>query len=514
MVNYGVLRDYQKDFSDCVVRDFNAGHTRLIAVVATGGGKTVTFGHVADRYIKRNQDRVVLVLSHLGLLIPQTGTSFAKFWGIESHVLQAQTIPPEDARCVLATIQSAKDLVKLMQWGGFRKVGLVIVDEAHRMFNDSYDQLFKLLPEDIRLLAVTATPFKENQLLTSQFDKVTYTISTQELIDKGSLVKPVLRYVPYSRTDLEVNIRLTIDVYKQRHSGKKAIVYLKRQADCHDMKAILDSHGIKSTVVTGTVTGELRDQILSDFKNDVDGSADILLTVDVLTAGFDSPNIVAIFMPYPTKSVSVYLQRIGRGLRPDEGKTECAVYIGGKSPELMKKEWEKIQKKALNLGKRAVKDVFEALEFNQEFMTKDEIVANKRLADMAKKVRTMNMPNLFESIAKAEVPDYLMDALQLTINRTASSNSKLASTPAQQQYLKKLGVHRPTTKAEATVLIDAYRRAKGWTPAEFEVVPSGRFKDWQWKNVPHVYKKYLFNEKGGDTLMEHYKRWKRIIKGD
>jgi superfamily II DNA or RNA helicase len=513
-VDYGLLRDYQKDFSNSVARDFNHGHKRVVAVMATGGGKTVSFGHIAKRYLDKNPTRVVVVISHLGLLIGQTGDSFNKFWNIDSEVLQASTIPSKNAKCVLTTMQSFKDLVKLTQWGGYRNIGLVIVDEAHRMFNESYDHIFSMMPDDYRLLGVTATPFKDNQLLTGQFDKVSYTISTQELIDMGHLVKPVLKFVPFDKDNTETIMRQIIEVYKANHKGDKAIVYMKRASDCVDMKRIMDSQGIRSMVVTGTVTGSTRDKILSDYKKDEVDSADILLTVDVLTAGFDSPNIKAIFMPYVTKSVSAYLQRIGRGLRPDAGKDHCSVYIGGKSPELMKKEWERIQKKALNVGKRATQDVFEELEYNSDFMTSEELVANKRLADMARRVRAMNMNGLCESIASSEIPAYLMDALDGCIRATPKSNSKIPATAPQKALLNSFGIVRPMTKKEASLLIDAHKRSRGWLPEKYELVPSGRFKDREWKNVPHIYIKYLANDTGKGSLYSHYLLWKDKIKGE
>ena len=510
-MDYGELRDYQIDFSNSVANDFNNGHRKLIAVMATGGGKTVTFGHIAKRYLAKNPDKVVVVISHLGLLIPQTRKSFQKFWKIESQTLQAQEIPNTNGNCILTTMQSFKDIVKLMSWGGHRSIGLIIVDEAHRMFSKTYEDIFKMMPEDYLLLGVTATPFKENQLLTSQFEKLSYSISTLELISMGHLVRPELRYSPFTKDNIEINIKQIIELYKKNHIGHKAIVYLKTTNDCRDMKQILDNNGIRSSVVTGNIKGKVRDDILDSFKNNEVDSADILLTVDVLTAGFDSPNIRAIFMPYATKSVVAYLQRIGRGLRPDAGKTICAVYIGGKSPELMKKEWEKIQVKALNLGKRFAADVFEDIELNKDIMTKDEFVINKRIADIAMRVKKMEMHGLYDILSQKEVPSYLLDAIGFMSTKISANNSKVPASPAQERFLKSIGVDAKLSKTEAGLVLDAYSRSKGVKQDDRCIVPSGKFKGWDWKNVPHAYKKLLRPALCDATLIEHYTKWKQLF---
>ena len=510
MVDYGVLRGYQKECSDSVGSDFNKGNGRLLVVMPTASGKTLTFGHIAKRYLNKNPDKIVIVVSHLSLLVTQTKESFKKFWSIETDVLQAQKIPAKKSNCILTTMQSLKSIVKLVQWGEHKRVGLIIVDEAHMMFNDSYDNIFSMLPNAL-ILGVTATPFKQNKLLLNHFDLVSFTISAQELIDLGFLVKPELKYIPFAKDDFEGNIRKVIEVHRRDHVGEKSIVYLRTKQQCKDMKQILDNNQVSSAIVTSDITGKIRDKLLKDFKENTADSPDILLTVDVLTAGFDSPNIRSIYMPYPTKSVTSYLQRIGRGLRLDKDKDKCMIYIGGASPTLMKKEWEKVQRKALNLAKRHTKDVFEELEFNKEFMTQEQLTVNKRIADMAKKVKSMNMQGLYDSISTMQVPAYLMDALHGQLVKTSKNNSKLLATPAQKKMLINIGMNPTVTKNEAGLVIDSYKYSKGWRPDAKDIVPSGKFEGWQWKNVPHIYKNFLRSSEATSNISAHYANWKRSI---
>jgi DNA repair protein RadD len=61
---------------------------------------------------------------------------------------------------------------------------------------------------------------------------------------------------------------------------------------------------------------------LSDFKA---GSLRYLVNVNVLTMGFDAPNIDCVAMVRPTLSPGLYYQMVGRGFRLAEGKENCLV---------------------------------------------------------------------------------------------------------------------------------------------------------------------------------------------
>lgn len=65
-----------------------------------------------------------------------------------------------------------------------------------------------------------------------------------------------------------------------------------------------------------------RDRAIRDFK---DGKVNIIVNYEILTTGFDSTNIRCVFITRPTKSVILYSQMIGRGLRGIKmgGNAEC-----------------------------------------------------------------------------------------------------------------------------------------------------------------------------------------------
>ena len=66
-----------------------------------------------------------------------------------------------------------------------------------------------------------------------------------------------------------------------------------------------------------------RDATIGRF---VSGETLILSNVDLFGEGFDVPAIEAVIMLRPTQSLSLYLQQVGRGLRPLAGK-ETAIIL-------------------------------------------------------------------------------------------------------------------------------------------------------------------------------------------
>ena len=82
---------------------------------------------------------------------------------------------------------------------------------------------------------------------------------------------------------------------------------------------------IRSGIPTGIVHSRMdfdRDKMIRDFK---DGVYKAIVNVNVLTTGFNDPEIDLIAMLRPTKSPIIHVQTIGRGLRIADGKDHCLI---------------------------------------------------------------------------------------------------------------------------------------------------------------------------------------------
>jgi DNA repair protein RadD len=77
-----------------------------------------------------------------------------------------------------------------------------------------------------------------------------------------------------------------------------------------------------SAVVSAKTPAKERDQIVEDFKN---GTIPMVFNVGVLTTGFDHPELDCIILLRPTRSITLYYQMLGRGVRKAPGKTHCQV---------------------------------------------------------------------------------------------------------------------------------------------------------------------------------------------
>jgi DNA repair protein RadD len=84
----------------------------------------------------------------------------------------------------------------------------------------------------------------------------------------------------------------------------------------------LEDRGIKSACITGETDSNLRAWTLSEFKK---GNIQAITNCDVLTTGFDAPNIDLLILLRPTKSAGLYIQMVGRGSRLAPNKKDCLI---------------------------------------------------------------------------------------------------------------------------------------------------------------------------------------------
>ena len=90
------------------------------------------------------------------------------------------------------------------------------------------------------------------------------------------------------------------------------------------LSAMLTLEGISNSLVLGELDPVTRKKAIDAFK-DKTNDVNIIINYEVLTTGFDSKNIRCVFITRPTKSVVLYSQMLGRGLRGPMmgGNEEC-----------------------------------------------------------------------------------------------------------------------------------------------------------------------------------------------
>lgn len=504
MREYGcnkTLRQPQQELMDAVFNDFNAGHKRTLTIAPTGLGKSGAMGGIAKHYLTLDPNAVVLVLSHLGLLIKQSGSSFMEFWDLETDVLQAQNFPYASSRCILSTVQSASIEKKInyvkrrLPWG--RKVKLILLDEAHR--NSGVAQVDRIIYEffpDAHVVGFTGSPFRQNKDMTGLFDTTSYSVSLGEAIDMRYLVPPVMHGMEVDKGDLEDVMEKVLEIIMASHSMDKSIVFMRTIEDARLMAQVLRDTGFNATVITSDVHPDLRDEYLLKFKNNTADSHQIFVTVDVLSVGFDAPHLKAIIMPYGTNSVSQYLQRVGRGLRtcPEIMKRFCDIYIGGADPVIAKEKWERVHEIAARAGEDGqVNDI--TMEELDEILEKEAIVddteqniCTTETANVVNKFKNQGVDNIVAMVGDRDFPEEFLSHL-VAVDITRKVKSKAKATAKQKEIIQQRGIDASTfNKTEASVTIDAIAMKEGWTVKPKRIVPSGQFKGKEANDIPWAYK--------------------------
>ena len=107
------------------------------------------------------------------------------------------------------------------------------------------------------------------------------------------------------------------------HAGDRITVAFVPTVDsAHELRDSFLAQGVPAEAVTGSTPTAERQAMYARLAA---GETRVLVNVFVLVEGWDCPEVSCILMARPTRLPSVYIQALGRGLRPSAGKTDCLV---------------------------------------------------------------------------------------------------------------------------------------------------------------------------------------------
>jgi superfamily II DNA/RNA helicase len=109
---------------------------------------------------------------------------------------------------------------------------------------------------------------------------------------------------------------------KERADGRPTVVFTPTVATAEGVAGAFTAFGTTAAVVTGETPREDRLKIFEDFRL---GRTEVLVNCMVLTEGFDAPWASCAIIARPTRSESLYVQMVGRVLRPWPGKTDAVI---------------------------------------------------------------------------------------------------------------------------------------------------------------------------------------------
>lgn len=325
------LRNYQQKAIEDLRVSYGTGHRAPLFVLPTGGGKTFVFTHLTQMSVARGKR--VLILVHRSELLEQASRSLTEL-GVP-HGL----IGPKYPRMYSYPVQIASVQTLVRRMKTVPEPDLIIIDEGHHAVAGTWGKICKNYA-NAKILGVTATPCRsDNQGLSDIYDDLVLGPSISDLIDEGYLVKPRV-FAPktisvsgikkiagdYAASEIAKRASLItgdcIEHYRKYADKKPAIAFC---ASINHAKEVADSFcsaGYRALWISGSTPDDIRKKMIELLR---DGGLDILTSCDIISEGTDIPRVECAILLRPTQSLSLYLQQVGRVLRPFPGKSDAII---------------------------------------------------------------------------------------------------------------------------------------------------------------------------------------------
>jgi DNA repair protein RadD len=334
------LRPYQGRTFELLDEAVAAGRRAPLLVLPTGAGKTVIACELMRRAFEGGQRS--LFLAPRRELVVQASRQLMRA-GVGHGVLLAGADAEGGlySSTMVASVDTLLSRLVRRKWLVLPDPHLVIVDEAHLSITELRKRLIGMWPGALRV-GLTATPTrKDGRALGLVYDELIEPCTVASLVHDGFLVRA--RYFSVSEPDL-TRVRTVAGDYHQgelevavnqpqligdvvghwlRHAaGRRSVVFatsIKHSAAlCEEFLRA----GVAAEHVDADTPQELRDATFERFRC---GQTQVLTNVFLAAYGFDLPELSCVVLARPTKSLMLYLQMIGRGLRTADAKDNCLV---------------------------------------------------------------------------------------------------------------------------------------------------------------------------------------------
>lgn len=349
------LRPYQEKAVTLGMNSFEEGKNSIIQI-PTGGGKSLIISEICHRL---NEPTLILQPS---VEILQQNYAKLKLYGIKDIGVFSASAGRKELgnKYLYATIGSIYKKPELFDYFKY-----FIIDECHlvnpatftKKAGSMYAKFFSKI-KDVKVLGLTATPYRlvqeyrqRNGFLFYEtylkiitdikpgfFKNFAYIVNNSYMFNKGYLC-PIEYVIPeqyvFDLNTVRKNSNGTdfkeedlIKVVESDYSIKKLISSILEYGNdrprnlvfCTSVRqavkacAILNKMGIPSAYVYANMNMNDRERNIEMFRK---GEIKHMFNVNVLSIGFDLPELDCITLARPTLSVTLYYQQVGRGVRLD-----------------------------------------------------------------------------------------------------------------------------------------------------------------------------------------------------
>ena len=365
------LRWYQEEAKNALLT-YNYAHNPILAL-PTASGKSVILAEFIKAVMERYPTTRVMMLTHVKELIAQNAHKLSAMWEYAPLGIFSAGLGEKNAYMPI-TFGGVQSVIKYIEKcksenrEHFGFINLLIVDEAHLISEKdetTYRKVINYLAEinpNIKVIGLTATPYRmKGGMLTECgiFGEIIYDLCQPEmftrLIKEGYLSRLINRKTSFEIDTTDVGIiagdfnlkqlaeatdkdELTFNAVQETvrcglSQGRKSwIVFGTSIEHCEHLVKMFEQFGINAAAVHSKRKAKENDAIIHAFKT---GEIQCLVNNDKLTTGFDHPEIDLICVLRATKSTSLWVQMIGRGLRVTPNKKDCLVLdYGGNTKRL------------------------------------------------------------------------------------------------------------------------------------------------------------------------------------
>ena len=340
------LRDYQRELLERVDDALERADARIMLQLPTGGGKTRIAGALLSGWLK--DGRKAVWLTHRKELASQTAGMLQ-----EAGVPATANIlwnPGADAPTIangvvilMAQTVSRRNVWSNV-WGGYDPSDLMIIDEAHHATADGWERAIHQWPGPV--LGMTATPWRLSQRegfnhlftelhcgpqvaalqLGKWLSQARVLLPPEEQRVQGGQVDSTGDYsessIELANKDGDVWTAGALRFWRKHCEDRQTVVYAVSKGHARSLGHVFKEAAIPVGVLLGDTPNEERARLIEQFQ---DGTVRALVNVAVATEGFDLPDAACVVLTRPTMSLSLYLQMVGRGLRPKQNDGNCMI---------------------------------------------------------------------------------------------------------------------------------------------------------------------------------------------
>jgi superfamily II DNA or RNA helicase len=301
---------------------------RVVLVGPTGSGKTVVAAHV----MLEMRGKRVLWLAHRWELIDQARNQLIASGVAESEIRVFTGIEKSGEDDAWITVAS----VDMFHRHEVPPFDLCVVDEAHRTVAASYQKILASNPKAM-VLGLTATPWRlDGKGLGDVYAHLHVMAGPTELILDGHIAQPrtygipkakareIVRGLKSAKGDYQVGelgrammkrklMGNVVEETARLAPGAPTLVFSVNKDHGKALAIRFHRSGRPTAYLDEETARKERARILSGLAQ---GTIEVVVTVNILSEGFDCPPVKCIALARPTKSLTMFLQQVGRASRP------------------------------------------------------------------------------------------------------------------------------------------------------------------------------------------------------